>query len=164
MVTSIDMADISRLRARNAIHLERMQAASMHYVGYDLDDPRFSDPNVRTGHSNKTGAGWMVDFNISATSPQSVFAMSDPLTVATLGTDGFADYMDGFPGVGAETGFSDDPDGDQLLNGVEAWFGTDPGAFSAGLAGGASDGSITSFSHPRNENPPPPPARDFFKF
>jgi len=55
----------------------------------------------------------------------------------------------------ADRGFDLDPDGDNIANGVEAWFGTHPGAFNEGLTGltTTSATSIT-FSHPHNENPP----------
>lgn len=49
--------------------------------------------------------------------------------------------------------FTDDPDGDRLVNGLEAWFGTHPGEFDKGLNGLATDGATTTFSHPRNEKP-----------
>jgi hypothetical protein len=54
----------------------------------------------------------------------------------------------------ADRGFADDPDGDDLPNGIEAWFGTHPGEFNAGLAQLATDGTATTFTHPRNESPP----------
>lgn len=54
----------------------------------------------------------------------------------------------------ADRGFGDDPDGDNLTNGIEAWLGTHPGEFSPGLAQLATDGTTTTFTHPRNENPP----------
>jgi hypothetical protein len=50
--------------------------------------------------------------------------------------------------------FSDDPDGDGLANGLEAWFGTHPGQFNAGLAGLATNGTVTTFTHPQNATPP----------
>ena len=54
----------------------------------------------------------------------------------------------------AEQGFALDPDGDGLANGLEAWFGTHPGEFNAGLADLATDGTTTTFTHPVNDNPP----------
>jgi len=46
-------------------------------------------PKVMTGRTDRTGNGWMVDFNEPATAARPVFAMSDPLTVvpepATMG-------------------------------------------------------------------------------
>ena len=50
-------------------------------------------------------------------------------------------------------GFNDDPDGDNIPNGLEAWFGTDPGKSDPGLAGIATNGTMSSFTHPQNETP-----------
>ena len=70
-----------------------------------------------------------------------------------VGTD-FSNWIGGFPGLGGQTGFTDDPDGDRLANGLEAWFGTHPGEFNTGLADLTADGATTTFTHPRNANPP----------
>ena len=65
----------------------------------------------------------------------------------------FASWIDGYE-VGGLTGFGDDADGDNLDNGLEAWFGTHPGEFSQGLTGLSSDGITMTVDHPQNENPP----------
>ncbi len=65
----------------------------------------------------------------------------------------FSEWISRFE-VGGLTGFSEDPDGDGLSNGMEAWFGTDPGQRSNGLAGLATDGVTTRFTHPKNDAPP----------
>jgi hypothetical protein len=67
--------------------------------------------------------------------------------------DNYAAWIAGYPTLGA-TGFDDDPDGDNLANGVEAWFGTHPGQFNAGITQVAASGNVTTFRHPRNTNPP----------
>ena len=54
----------------------------------------------------------------------------------------------------ADRGLLADPDKDNLSNGIEAWFGTHPGEFSAGLQIISSIGNTTTFSHPVNANPP----------
>jgi len=71
-------------------------------------------------------------------------------------SDDFASWIsDPAFGLGvADQDFTDDSDGDQLENGLEAWFGTHPGQFNAGLASIATDGSTTTFTHPQNATLP----------
>jgi len=54
----------------------------------------------------------------------------------------------------AEQGFAMDPDGDNLANGIEAWFGTRPDEVSSGLAGFSRGGLSSIFTHPQNDEPP----------
>ncbi|WP_338685754.1 hypothetical protein [Haloferula helveola] len=67
--------------------------------------------------------------------------------VASAG-DTFADWIADYPGVGGQTGIDDDPDGDGQGNGVENFFGTDPGEFSGGMVAGAVSGNTFTFTHP----------------
>ncbi len=53
-----------------------------------------------------------------------------------------------------ERGFNDDPDGDGIANGLEAWFGSHPGQFSTGLANFATNGTTTTFTHPQSASSP----------
>lgn len=63
----------------------------------------------------------------------------------------YASWIGGYPGVGPLNGFGEDPDGDHLDNGVEAFFGTDPATANAGITQVATDGTTTTFSHPQAE-------------
>ena len=65
----------------------------------------------------------------------------------------FANWIGGYD-VGVLTGFGDDMDGDDLANGLEAWFGTHPGQWNSGLALGSTVGLVTTFTHPQNSTPP----------
>ncbi|MES2658731.1 MAG: Ig-like domain-containing protein [Verrucomicrobiota bacterium] len=60
----------------------------------------------------------------------------------------------------ADRGFSSDPDGDGISNGLEAWFGTDPGKPDSGswisgplILTDDTNGKSVSFTHPVNEKP-----------
>jgi methionine-rich copper-binding protein CopC len=62
----------------------------------------------------------------------------------------FADWISN-PAYGlapADRDFSDDPDGDGIPNGVENFFGTNPGTFTQGLAVGIKSGNTFTFNHP----------------
>jgi hypothetical protein len=63
------------------------------------------------------------------------------------GAESFADWIAGFD-VGGLDGFTDDPDGDNLGNGIEGWFGTDPSVGNPGLTQVARSGAVFSFQHP----------------
>lgn len=50
--------------------------------------------------------------------------------------------------LGDASELADDPDADRLPNGLEAWFGSNPGEFSSGIASFALAGNDTTFTHP----------------
>lgn len=77
----------------------------------------------------------------------------DNISIVATPADNFASWISGFPAVGSLTGFNDDADKDGIANGLENFFGTDPGAFSKGLVAGAVTGNTSVFSHPQNASP-----------
>jgi hypothetical protein len=70
-------------------------------------------------------------------------------------TTGFNDWISDpdFGLLPGEQGLGADPDGDGIPNGVEGWFGTHPGEFNQELADLNTNGTTTTFSHPRNGTP-----------
>lgn len=71
-------------------------------------------------------------------------------------SSGYEGWIAGFPNVGAQLGFNDDPDNDGSPNGLENFLGTDPSVGSTALlAGVVNEGNFGSFvfSHPQNSSP-----------
>lgn len=80
-------------------------------------------------------------------------AIDNILLLGSSDRDDFSDWIAGY-NVGGEADFGDDPDGDRLTNGVEAWFGTHPGEFNPGITNLTITGPVTIFTHTQGENPP----------
>ena len=65
----------------------------------------------------------------------------------------YATWISAFGGVGNKTGFNEDPDRDNLVNGLENYLGTNPSQPNDGLHGMELSGDTFSFRHPLNGNP-----------
>lgn len=72
---------------------------------------------------------------------------------SVVGKLSFADWIAGYSGLGGQTGFGDDPDGDGLANGLENYLGTDPGSTNQGLIASELTANALTFSHPINATP-----------
>lgn len=77
----------------------------------------------------------------------------DSVTLNPNPADDFAAWIANYPGVGAQTGFTQDADGDGIANGVENLFGTNPGVANAGISQVAASGNTVTFRHPQNASP-----------
>ncbi len=108
--------------------------------------------NVSFGYFGRSGFDDRgIDGVLDAVAFQSGTTPFDPGTGFLILPEGtsYATWIGGYPGVGPLTGFDDDPDGDKLDNGVEAFFGTAPDAANAGITQVATDGTTTTFAHPQ---------------
>ncbi|WP_158279808.1 glycosyl hydrolase family 28-related protein [Coraliomargarita sinensis] len=56
--------------------------------------------------------------------------------------------------LGGLTAPEDDPDADGIPNRIEAFFGTDPSAATGNVADITTDGTVSTFTHPKNLRPP----------
>jgi len=66
----------------------------------------------------------------------------------------FDSWVASFDLNSSQQSFTDDPDNDNIPNGLEAWFGTHPGEYSTGITRVGSDSLNTTFTHPRAQSPP----------
>ena len=120
-------------------------------------------------YSEDGGSTWTMltngaDFTTVATTVDILFVGNDGVDSGADGNEGlefvvvsfggtggsnFSDWIATYAGLGGLTSVGDDPDGDGQDNGVENFFGTNPGEFSAGLvASSASGGTTFTFTHP----------------
>jgi autotransporter-associated beta strand protein len=77
------------------------------------------------------------------------------LKLVTAPTNSFSSWISN-PDFGlavADQDLGDDPDGDGTDNGVENFFGTNPGTFTQGLLSGIKSGNTFTFTHPQNATP-----------
>lgn len=63
-------------------------------------------------------------------------------------------WIGGYPGASGATGFTEDADKDGVVNGVEAYFGTDPSAVSQGLTQSFQSGGVFKFRHTKSNQLP----------
>ena len=104
--------------------------------------------NMAAGYQNSVVAGPATYSFTNTSSPLSSAAAFVPANT-------FSSWISN-PAFGlavADQDFADDPDGDGIDNGVENFFGTNPGTFTQGLLVGAKSGNTFTFTHPQNATP-----------
>jgi alpha-tubulin suppressor-like RCC1 family protein len=112
-----------------------------------------------TATNDRVPNGYLDDFHLfdEVLTPEEIlFLYQNPGSVIGTSGEDFESYLSN-PAFGLASGdreFLDDPDGDHLVNGLEAWFGTHPGVFNAGLALVSTNGTTTTFTHPQNGTRP----------
>jgi hypothetical protein len=104
------------------------------------------------------GAGWLETSNVwTKTVGTKKYTFDEATGILTLSpAASYASWIDGFfPGETNPSivGVDADPDNDGSDNGVENFFGTNPGVSSSGLAAGRVSGNTFTFTHPQNATP-----------
>lgn len=84
--------------------------------------------------------GGVLDSNFGGTLPTTRFL------AITAESPNYSNWIAGFPNVGAEDDFGDDPDGDGLENGVEAVLGSRPDTAGPGLTMVTKDSNLSAQS------------------
>ncbi|MEK7953179.1 fibronectin type III domain-containing protein [Luteolibacter soli] len=115
----------------------------------------FATPDPTTlsfGYFGRTGfEGRGIDGILDAVAFQTGTATVNPATDFLIlpDTQNYAGWIAGF-GVGGNTGFEVDADGDGLNNGLEAFMGTNPSVSTPGaLIPVSKNGTVFTFSHPQ---------------
>ena len=92
-------------------------------------------------------------YNTALTAAEVTLLFNSPGNPLMAANPTFSEWLAGY-NVGAETGFDQDPDGDGIKNGLEAWFGTRPDTFTTGLSILTTNGTTITLNHPLNEQIP----------
>jgi hypothetical protein len=147
--------------ARLEITADGVVVASTSYDKAAIDALHGSDAS---GTFTDATITWTTGSTVAANQPLAIRVVKEGGTGTVLDFDNvrftatalqtYGTWIDDFSLPAADQDFTDDPDGDGLENGLEAWFGTHPGQWSSGLSLGSTVGLVTTFSHPQNDDPP----------
>lgn len=115
----------------------------------------FTDASVSWAAGSRVASGQALAIRIIKSNGAGTVLDFDNVRLTDLPTISFNSWISN-PNFGidpAKRGFEDDPDLDGIANGLEAWFGTNPGQFNSGLTGLDHNGFISTFTHPQNDDP-----------
>jgi hypothetical protein len=105
--------------------------------------------------ANVTPGEHVYTWTLPTVNPEPRAAAAASFVIAGTTGDTFADWISN-PAFGIaleDRGLDDDPDGDGVPNGVENFFGTNPGEFSQGLIAISASGNSFTFTHPQSAAP-----------
>jgi len=111
-----------------------------------------------------TADAWSTRIRIGSVAPAVTPTIWDHVVVArqwsAVGTfpgvaaNDYTAWIGSYPSASGATGFTQDADKDGVMNGVEAYFGTDPSAASQGLTQISQNGGGFKFHHTKSNQPP----------
>lgn len=132
------------------------------WVNPDFTKPEAENPPYVT--RAYTADAWSTRIRIGSVAPALTPTIWDHVVVARqwsavgtfpgVGANDYNAWIGGYPGAAGATGFAQDADKDGVMNGVEAYFGTDPSSATPGLTQISQSGGVFKFRHTKSNQLP----------